>query len=186
MLLKQNIWEELSRKEQWEKLSDNDKQTTHRSAVEETWGAINQARTTSGVKQRKGIKIRWDWTIGHDPMKKHTFGPEEDPDASGGSTMPWQNLQIHMMSSNPGGDGNKDNNNNENNKKKVYKDRDDIIWERLREAPQLVTDEDKRRYRQMMNTIMARGRWGSPRYQHDTLRNRSSWIVDFVGKPGHQ
>ena len=67
ILLKHNIWEELRREEQWGKLTDNEKQTAHRSAVEETWDAITQARSTSGVKQRKGVKVRMDWTVGTDP-----------------------------------------------------------------------------------------------------------------------
>ena len=66
---------------------------------------------------------------------------------------------VLMMGSNPGGDGNKDNKDNGNKKNGVYKFDKYALIKRLMIAHQLVTDNEKRKYRRMMNTIMNRGRW---------------------------
>ena len=92
ILLKNNIWEQLSREAQWGNLSDKEKQATHRSAVEETWDAVTQARSPSGFKQRKRVKVKRDWNVGYDPMEKFKI-PDDDPGASGSGATPWGNIQ---------------------------------------------------------------------------------------------
>ena len=70
-------------------------------------------------------------------------------------------MQVDMRGSSAEGNENRDNKDNENNKKTVYNFGKYVLLERLRTTPQLVTDNDKRQHRRMMNTIRNRGRWAA-------------------------
>ena len=95
----------------------------------------------------------------------------------GGAADAWLNSGIipGIIQWKQGGDGNKDNGNNENNKKNIYKHRDDMIWEKLSEAPQLVTDDAKRKYKAMMHIIMIRGKKASA--EGNTEKEKQIWAT---------